>query len=70
VTRSIEDKRAEVARVGLCATCAFSQLQGSTKASGSRFYRCKRADDDPGYMKYPPTPVIGCEGHSPSTPAD
>ena len=72
VTRSVakEQKRAESARVGLCLTCAFSRLQGSAKASGNRFYRCKRADEDDSYMKYPSIPVIGCGGYAASTPAD
>ena len=72
MTRSVgkEQERAEIARVGLCITCAFSQLQESAKATGNRFYRCKRADEDDGYMKYPPIPVIGCRGFAANAPAD
>ena len=61
-----EQMKMEIARVGLCATCVFARVQGSAKASGNRFYRCTRADDDSSYYKYPALPVVGCDGHAPS----
>jgi hypothetical protein len=30
---------------------------------GSVFYRCARAATDPRFRKYPPLPVVRCEGY-------
>jgi len=49
------------AAVGLCATCRHAATQESAK--GSVFWRCLRADTDPAYPRYPPTPVRLCPGH-------
>ena len=45
---------------GLCTDCRFSRIQRSAK--GSVFLRCGRADDEPGWLRYPPLPVTTCEG--------
>lgn len=46
--------------VGLCSACRFASSQRSAK--GSRFWRCLRADSDPGYARYPRLPVRACKG--------
>jgi hypothetical protein len=56
----------ERARVGLCASCRFAALQRS--ARGSRFWRCRRADSDPAFLRYPPLPVLHCAGFEPGGP--
>ncbi len=53
-------------RVGQCVNCQHSRSQRSAK--GSAFWRCALADDDPGFMKYPPLPVVHCPGFAPPTP--
>ena len=50
---------------GLCATCRHAHTQPNAK--GSLFWRCGRADDDPGYRRYPPLPVQACPGHEPTS---
>jgi len=34
-----------------------------TSSRQSTFYRCRRADDDPSFRKYPPLPVVVCRGY-------
>jgi hypothetical protein len=46
--------------VGLCARCAFASPQAG--ARGSRFWRCRRADADPAFARYPALPVLRCPG--------
>lgn len=41
--------------VGLCCVCRHAALQRS--ARGSAFWRCRRADTDPAFRRYPPLPV-------------
>jgi hypothetical protein len=48
------------AKIGLCADCQFARAMNSAK--GSEFWRCGRADEDEGFLKYPPLPVRVCEG--------
>jgi hypothetical protein len=48
-------------QAGLCASCAHARVQPN--ARGSRFWRCARADADPRFRRYPPLPVLRCEGH-------
>ncbi len=53
----------ERSRVGLCADCQHARCVTSSK--GSSFWLCKRAVTDPGrFKKYPPLPVLRCEGFS------
>ena len=49
--------------VGLCSVCRFAQTQRS--ARGGTFWRCLRADEDPGFLRYPPLPVRRCAGFAP-----
>ena len=44
---------------GLCATCIHRELKASAR---SVFLRCKLADVDPRFLRYPPLPVYGCPG--------
>lgn len=53
--------------VGLCSICRHAQRQGNPR--GSTFWRCRRADDDPLFRRYPPLPVTHCAGHEPA-PSD
>lgn len=45
---------------GLCATCRHAERLASPR---STFLRCRRADADPAYPRYPPLPVTNCPGH-------
>lgn len=54
------------AQPGLCARCAYAQVQQS--ARGSSFWRCLRADHDPAYRRYPPLPVTRCAGFEEGAP--
>lgn len=47
-------------RAGECAACAHAHV--THNARGSEFWRCRRADQDPRYLKYPPLPVQVCAG--------
>jgi len=45
---------------GLCARCRFAHLQ--VGSGDSRFWRCRRADDDGAFARYPRLPVMACVG--------
>jgi hypothetical protein len=47
--------------IGLCATCTWAKIVENRR--GSVFYRCKRADVDPHFVRYPPLPVLRCRGY-------
>lgn len=47
-------------RVGLCSDCRFMLEQGTKR--GAVFFRCALADEDAGFSRYPPIPVLGCNG--------
>jgi hypothetical protein len=44
---------------GLCATCVHRDIKASAR---SVFLRCKLADVDPRFPRYPPLPVLSCSG--------
>jgi hypothetical protein len=46
--------------VGLCARCVHAARQES--ARGGAFWRCRRADADPAFRRYPTLPVLDCPG--------
>jgi hypothetical protein len=46
---------------GLCGSCLHARVQRN--ARGSTFWRCARADTDSRFRRYPPLPVLRCEGH-------
>ena len=56
-------------RIGLCATCLYRKTVAGAR---STFYMCERSFTDPRFRKYPPLPVVRCEGYDPAspTPAD
>jgi hypothetical protein len=47
--------------VGLCRTCRW--MRPVTNRRGSAFCRCARAETDPRFVRYPPLPVLRCEGY-------
>jgi len=54
-------------RAGLCDRCQNVQIIQNRR--GSRFYRCRLADVDPAFVRYPPLPVLFCPGFAPIDPA-
>ena len=51
----------------LCETCASVQEVATPK--GSRFLLCRLSQTDRRYPKYPPQPVLRCDGHEPARDA-
>jgi hypothetical protein len=49
---------------GLCARCAHAARQDT--ARGSVFWRCRRAETDPRFVRYPRLPVLACPGYEPA----
>jgi hypothetical protein len=47
------------ASAGICANCRHRELKASDR---SVFLRCRRADDEPRFPRYPPLPVLACPG--------
>ncbi len=47
----------------LCETCA--SMREVITPKGSRFLLCQLAKTDPTYPKYPPQPVMQCDGYRP-----
>jgi len=45
----------------LCETC--SRMREVVTPKGSRFLLCQMSRTDPRYAKYPPQPVVRCEGY-------
>ena len=45
----------------LCETCAWMREVVTPK--GSRFLLCRLSQTDPDYLKYPPQPVVRCDGY-------
>ena len=45
---------------GLCGACAHARV--IRNRSGSRFYLCERSRADPRFPRYPPLPVLTCQG--------
>jgi hypothetical protein len=46
---------------GLCDDCRYQRV--ITSAKGSAFSMCKKHDEDPRFRKYPPLPVLRCQGY-------
>lgn len=53
--------RADESEPGLCVSCVYRQRVNSRR--GSAFVRCRKADEDPRFPKYPMLPVLKCEGY-------
>ncbi len=51
-------------RVGLCATCRYSE---QVPGRAAIYYLCARSRTDPRFPKYPNLPVITCSGYEPNT---
>jgi hypothetical protein len=47
----------------LCDTCA--SVREVITPKGSRFLLCQLSRTDPAFPKYPPQPVVRCEGYRP-----
>lgn len=47
--------------IGLCVSCRFVDVITSSKAS--TFYRCRLADTDASFPRYPALPVLACRGY-------
>jgi hypothetical protein len=62
-----DDRSDDHVRVGLCARCANVQVVENRR--GSRFYRCRLADVDPAFVRYPPLPMLSCSGFVPISEA-
>ena len=45
---------------GLCTTCRHCRMVAGAR---SAFYLCERSFTDPRFPKYPPLPVVRCEGY-------
>ena len=60
---SVGEVRDPDAAVGLCAACRFGHAQPT--ARGAVFWRCRRAETDACFRRYPPLPVRECEGFDP-----
>jgi len=54
--------------VGLCRACDHARPQRSPR--GSAFWRCGRAEREPGFLRYPPLPVVRCAGFEPGAPRE
>ena len=52
---------------GLCERCVHMQIV--TSAKGSQFYLCRLSATDPRFPRYPPIPVIRCDGFTHADPA-
>jgi hypothetical protein len=50
----------------LCESCAMMREVLTPK--GSRFLLCTMSATDQRYAKYPPQPVVGCDGYRASAP--
>jgi hypothetical protein len=44
----------------ICETC--SHMKDVTSGTGSRFLLCQLSQTDRRFQKYPPQPVVRCEG--------
>jgi hypothetical protein len=51
---------------GLCADCRHAELLRSPR---STFLRCRLADRDAAFPRYPALPVVACAGHEPLPPS-
>ena len=47
-------------QAGLCGSCTYQRVIENRR--GSRFVFCERSKTDGTYRKYPPLPVLECEG--------
>jgi hypothetical protein len=50
----------------LCDTCAW--MREIITPKGSRFLLCQLSQTNPDYPKYPPQPVVQCDGYQKEQP--
>jgi hypothetical protein len=50
-------------KIGLCAVCENVRVTGNRR--GSRFYLCALSEHDARFPRYPPLPVLECDGFRP-----
>jgi len=48
---------------GVCDACLHQRVIRNTR--GSSFSKCERSKTDPRFAKYPPVPVLRCDGFTP-----
>ena len=53
---------------GLCATCRHRKENRNDR--GFVFLYCRKSEIDPRFPKYPPLPVLSCDGHDPAVPGN
>ncbi len=53
-----------VDRIGLCATCVHCAVVEGGK--GKQYYLCGLSKTDKSFPKYPPLPVLACDGFASS----
>ena len=53
---------------GLCANCVNVKIMRSDRESV--FYLCQLSFTDPRFPKYPPLPVLRCDGYVQKSPPD
>jgi hypothetical protein len=51
--------------IGLCSNCQHCRIVQSER---STFYLCRLSFTNPEYRKYPPLPVLQCQGYLPPAP--
>ena len=59
-----EEGREPYPEAGLCDRCLHAEI---VRSKSSRFLRCRLADTDARFAKYPRLPVVACEGFRPRT---
>jgi hypothetical protein len=52
----------------LCQTC--SRVREVVSGTGSRFLLCRLSQVEARFPKYPPQPVVGCDGYLEHRPGD
>lgn len=57
-----EDRTASFPGSGLCDSCRYKRIILSER--GSRFLLCELSGKDSRFPKYPPLPVINCDGYT------
>ena len=52
---------------GLCTDCRWAAVHASERAT---YLRCRRAETDRAYPRYPRLPVLACDGYEPGARED
>jgi hypothetical protein len=59
VAKAESGARESYPEAGLCDRCLHGEI---TRSQRSRFLRCRLADTDARFAKYPRLPVLACDG--------